>query len=83
MKAYKKVLEGTAGVGCCATIFVLAFVFTIGAICWPYTINSWLEFAGKEAAVVWWQGGLLGMIPFVGQFSVIAAVATWLIMMFV
>lgn len=55
----------------------------IGAICWPYTINTWLVFLGKPPVVVWWQGALLGFAPFIGQFSIPAAIVTWILMLFI
>ena len=53
----------------------------IGAFLWPYTINSWLEVAGKEPQVQWWQGFLLGYVPYLGQLAIPAAVITWIAMM--
>lgn len=57
--------------------------FILGAVLWPYTINTWLLYVGKDPAVVWWQGGLLGFVPVIGQLSVPAAVVTWLVMLFI
>jgi len=72
------------GIGC--GMFVLLFIVLLGVlpgmICWPYTINSWLAFAGKPEAVEWWQGALIGLIPGFGQLSIPAAVVTWIIMLF-
>ena len=64
-------------------VIILAISAAIGAICWPYTINTWLVFIGKEACVVWWQGALLGFVPYLGQASILAAVITWLLMLFI
>ena len=78
--------------------FVLLMVFiligvAIGSFTWPYTINTWLVFFGKEPTVVWWQGLILGLLPFVGCTSIpvvhkliIAispAVVTWILMLFI
>ena len=54
----------------------------VGSLCWPYTLNTWLIFFGKEPVIVWWQGALLGIVPYFGQVSVIAAVMTWILMLF-
>ncbi len=54
----------------------------VGMFCWPWGINNWLVFAGKEPAMLWWQGFLLGMIPVFGKWSLIFAVITWIILMF-
>ncbi len=62
------------------TVFCISGI--VGMFCWPYTINTWLIFAGKPIAVVWWQGFLMGMIPKFGKFSLPFAVATWIILMF-
>lgn len=63
-------------------LFMLIIGPVIGALCWPYTINTWLVYAGKTPAIVWWQGALIGIVPGLGQFSVITAVLTWILMMF-
>lgn len=55
----------------------------IGSLCWPYTLNTWLEFFGKPESIVWWQGALLGITPFIGQFSIPAAIITWILMLFI
>lgn len=61
---------------------VLSIGGIIGAICWPYAINSWLVYAGKEAQILWWQGFLLGYVPAIGQLALPCAIATWLLMLF-
>lgn len=61
---------------------VLGISFAIGAVLWPYTINTWLVYAGKPASIEWWMGGLIGLVPGLGQFSFPAAVITWIIMLF-
>ena len=54
----------------------------VGAFLWPYTLNTWLEFLGKAPAIVWWQGALLGFIPFIGHLTIPAAIITWILMLF-
>lgn len=61
---------------------VLMISAGVGSLCWPYTLNTWLIFFGKEPVIVWWQGALLGIVPYFGQASVIVAVMTWLLMLF-
>ena len=61
--------------------FFMVFAL-IGALLWPYTINTWLEYAGKEPVIVWWQGALLGFCPGIGQITLVAAIATWVLMLF-
>ena len=75
-----------AGVGCFGLIFLLltyvVFAGCIGGICWTYTINTWLTYAEKDAAITFWNGFLIGLVPGLGQFCIPGAVATWIIMMF-
>lgn len=54
----------------------------LGAFLWPYTINSWLEYYGKEPAFAWWHGALFGFVPFLNLFMVFLAVATFVAKMF-
>lgn len=71
------------GMGCGMLLFILAIFALIGALCWPYTINTWLVYAGKAPVIVWWQGSLMGFCPVLGQISIPAAVSTWILMMFI
>lgn len=61
---------------------ILLTSFFIGAFCWTYSINEWLLYAGKETQIVWWQGGLIGLVPVLGQLSIPFAVGTWILLMF-
>ena len=72
---------GTGG-GCGLLIAVLIIGAIVGSVCWPYTINTWLEFAGRPSAISHLQGAMIGIIPGVGQFSIPAAFITWIIMLF-
>lgn len=69
-------------IGVTGVIILLSISGLLGMFLWTYTINSWLVFAGKEPLVVWWQGFLLGYVPWVGQFSIPAAIITWIAMLF-
>ncbi len=69
--------------GCGCFLLVIAIQVAIGSFAWPYTINTWLEFLGKEPALVWWQGALMGFVPYLGGLSIPLAVMTWLLMMFI
>jgi len=68
---------------CGGFIFILIISAIIGAICWPYTINSWLNFVGKPDTIVWWQGSLIGLCPAIGQLSIPLAIFTWIILIFI
>jgi hypothetical protein len=65
-----------------AFIFLTIFFGIVGIFCWPYGINTWLVFAGKPAIVQWYKGFLIGCIPVFGKYSVIFAILTWILMMF-
>ena len=63
-------------------LITLAIFAAVGGFLWPYTINSWLVFFGKDPTIVFWQGALLGFCPGIGQVSIPAAVITWILMLF-
>jgi hypothetical protein len=71
--------------GGCLLFVLVVFVFGVlpGMICWPYTINTWLVFTGHPATVVWWQGGLIGLCPVIGQATIPGAIVTWILMLFI
>lgn len=52
----------------------------IGALGWPYIINSWLFYCGKSASVTALNGFVIGL-P-LGFVSIPLLVATWIIMLF-
>ena len=54
----------------------------LGAVAWPYVINTWLVFFHREAVIVWWQGVILGLVPGPGQMMLPLAVITWVLMLF-
>lgn len=61
---------------------ILAIGFAIGAVLWPYIIGTWaLYLTGKVVVITWWQGGLLGFVPAIGQMSIPLAVFTWIFML--
>lgn len=72
----------TERAGCVLVLVLMVFNALIGAFLWPYTINTWLVFAGKAAHIVWWQGCLLGFVPYLGNATIPAAVITWILMLF-
>jgi hypothetical protein len=74
--------KGEQSMGCILILFWLTLGAAVGAFCWPYTINTWLVFVGKEPTLLWWQGALIGFVPWVGQMSLAAAVITWILMLF-
>jgi len=85
MSKYKDAgaIAGIFALGCTPIAIFLAIGAAVGAICWPYTINTWLEYIGKDPVLVWWQGALMGFVPVLGQLAIPAAVATWVLMLFI
>ena len=63
-------------------LIILVIFAAIGAVTWPYTLNTWLLFLGKAPSIVWWQGSLLSFCPVIGRFSIPAALITWILMLF-
>ena len=61
---------------------ILAISALIGAVLWPYTINTWLVYFGKQPSFAWYYGIILGFVPYIGQLSIILAAITWIAMMF-
>lgn len=78
----KLAFGGCVFVGIVWSIIVVA-MFLIGAWLWPYTINTWLVYSGKPPAVEWWMGGLMGLVPGLGQACVPAALVTFILMLFI
>lgn len=69
------------GMGCAYLLFIALIVFTVGSICWPYVITAWALYYGKTVVIAWWQGGLIGLVPGVGQLAVPLTVITWILML--
>ena len=63
-------------------LFVLIICAFVGALLWPYTINTWLVFFEKTPSITWWHGALLGFCPFIGQATIPIAIVTWILMLF-
>ncbi len=62
---------------------ILSINGCIGGCCWPYAINSWLDWAGKDASIGWWHGFGIAYVPAVGQLHIPTAVITWIVSLFV
>ena len=60
----------------------LIIQIVICSLAWPYTINAWLVFFGKVPAIVWWQGALIGFVPYFNKVTLSVAFVTWLLMLF-
>jgi hypothetical protein len=69
-------------------LIIVVFLFfminpVIGYFCWPYTVNTWLVYTGKVAALKGWHGALMAFVPGIGQLCIPLAILTWIIMMFI
>ena len=74
---FKIILESLAPM-----LIVMLILAIIGAFCWPYALNTWLTYLGKEAMITWWQGAILGFLPVIGYLTIPVAVITWILMLF-
>lgn len=55
-------------------------MFIVGGLCWPYTIATTLMLLHKPVVqIAFWQGGLLGMVPVIGQASIPGAAIVWIL----
>lgn len=63
-------------------VIILLISAAIGAVLWPYTINTWLVYFGKSPLFTWYYGAILGFVPFIGQLTIPLAIITWIAMMF-
>lgn len=63
-------------------LLFFAISMITSAFLFPYVLNSWLVFAHKPASIMWWHGALIGILPPLTYLSLIAAIATWIIMLF-
>lgn len=82
MSTLKGIVAVVGGVGVFFTI-VFAIVFAIGALLWPYTINTWLIYSGNPPVIEWWMGGLMALVPGIGQSCIPAAFITFILMLFI
>jgi len=63
-------------------LIAICISFALGAWLWPYTINTWLIYAEKPPVIEWWMGGLMGLVPGLGQLCIPAAFITFILMLF-
>ena len=79
MKLIKNLLAiiGFASITVGLMIAICFFTGILGAFLWPYILNHWLAFMGYSYMVVWWQGFLLGLIPYIGEAQIPIALFTF------
>ncbi len=81
MSPITRLIAAIGGMGVFFAILA-GIAFALGSWLWPYTINSWLVYAEKEPCVEWWMGGLMALVPGVGQGCIPAAFITFILMLF-
>lgn len=62
---------------------IICLLFSIGVLLWPYSINTWLIYAEKPPFIEWWMGGLMGLVPGLGQSCIPIAFITFIAMLFI
>ena len=80
MASVKKAMAVCGGFGL-TFMFLVALIFGVGAWLWPYSINTWLIYTGKEPVVEWWMGGLMALVPGIGQSCIPIAFVTFILML--
>lgn len=66
-----------------AVLVMVVVLFGLGSVCWTYSINHWVLHFHAAHTIKWWQGGLMGLVPGLGQLGLVAAVATWILSIFI
>jgi hypothetical protein len=77
---YKSSASG--GAGCLALIAVCLLSALVGMFPITYSVNSWLEWAGKPEVFKLYHGFLIGLIPAFGFGSIPAAILTFILSFF-
>ena len=77
------IIKYIMGMGFAIGLLLFLILIALGAITWPYTVNTWLIYAGKEPQLLWWHGALMGIVPGFGQLAILGAIVTWILMMFI
>ena len=78
MKSFMSKSIGIFGIA--GFIAFIGFLLMITPICWDYAISTWLEFFGRPDNFKLWMGIILTIVL---PFGVLAAVVTWILMMFI
>ena len=65
-------------------LFVVAVSTLIGGFLWPYTIEGIASMVGNDSvAIAFWQGALIGFVPYLGQLTIPAAIIVWFLLMII
>lgn len=63
-------------------ILYVSITATIGSYLWPYAVNTWLVYVGKEPTFSRNLGALLGPIPGIGWLCIPGSLGTYITMLF-
>lgn len=70
------------GIGIFAGLVIIAAIVLVAAGCNYYTINFWLDYAGKDTAFPLWACCVIACVPGIGQLSIPVAIVTFIISLF-
>lgn len=79
MKLRRTGPAGLLSAGAIATMIICTLTGIIGGFAIPYSVNSWLEWAGKPEDFKFWHGFLIGLVPRLGLMSIPVAVITFIV----
>ncbi len=77
-----KVEAKSTYIGCIAILLIMLVSAFIGGFCIKYSVNNWLEWAGKPQSFTYWHGFLIGLIPYLGFGSIMVAIITFVLTFF-
>ncbi len=79
---YYRSKSESGGTNCLALLIFILISATIGGFLWKYSVNNWLEWAGKPQSFKFWHGFLVGLFPPVGFGSIPVAIITFVLSFF-
>ena len=62
-------------------IIIYGILGLIGGFLWTYVINTWLVYFGYVPVLLFWHGFLIGIIPKIGQLSIVCSIITFIAML--
>ena len=77
-----KMRDSIGAIGCLFVIIFAAAIWYACGLCWEYTLETWLAYAGKPQQFPFWICLLMSAFPALGQLSIVGALFTYIIMMF-
>lgn len=71
-------LRNIAGFGVFMLVLIFLLSFFIGGSLWTYSLNTIADRVDSPAHFEFWQGGLIGLIPYIGQCSIPVAIIVYI-----